>query len=171
VARALRREQIGPEDVFVDIGCGMGRVLVQAARRPFGRVVGVDISSELIAIARQNLDVLGNRLPCKNVELMVVDALEWQIPDDATHLYLYNTVVGDALRRLIDNVAASYDRRPRRMRVFYANPVQDRIVRGSGRFRHVRVSRGLRRDRRIVVYEVVRATAAGEGRPVRSRSL
>src|SRR5687768_8299951 len=41
--RALWRERIGPDDVFVDFGAGKGRAVIQAAHRPFGRVVGVDI--------------------------------------------------------------------------------------------------------------------------------
>ena len=41
----LRRVHPGPDDVLVDFGCGKGRVICEAARRPFARVIGVEISA------------------------------------------------------------------------------------------------------------------------------
>src|SRR4051794_27662217 len=35
---------LGPSDVFVDVGCGKGRVLCCAAHYPVGKVIGVDLS-------------------------------------------------------------------------------------------------------------------------------
>jgi tRNA G46 methylase TrmB len=46
------RLEIAENDVFVDIGSGMGRVVLMAARRPFQRVVGIERSTELTEIAR-----------------------------------------------------------------------------------------------------------------------
>jgi SAM-dependent methyltransferase len=152
--RALRGEHIGWCDVFVDVGCGRGRVVLQAAKRPFARVIGVEISPEKLATARHNLDRAAGTLRCRDVELVEMDVLEYEIPLDATHIYLFNPLVGDAFRRLLDNVVASYDRRPRRLRVMYANPVEEAMLYGSDRFTRVRSSRGLRHDHRIAVYEV-----------------
>ena len=42
--RALRYLGVSDHDTFVDFGCGKGRVVHQAARRPFRRVIGVEIS-------------------------------------------------------------------------------------------------------------------------------
>ena len=47
--RALRYVGVSDRDVFVEFGCGKGRVVHQAARRPFRRVVGVEISPVLAA--------------------------------------------------------------------------------------------------------------------------
>jgi SAM-dependent methyltransferase len=153
--RALRGDEIGPDDVFVDLGCGMGRIVRQAARRPFRRVVGVEISPRLLATARANLQRERDALACRDVELLKMDALDYEIPPDATHIYLFNTVVGEPFRRLLRNIVASYDRRPRRMRVLYVNPSQAEVLERSGRFARRRVSRGLRRDRDIAVYDVL----------------
>jgi SAM-dependent methyltransferase len=152
--RALRGERVGPRDVFVDVGCGRGRVVLQAARRPFARVVGVEISPEKLATARHNLERAASTLACKDVELVAMDALDYDIPPDATYVYLFNPCAGDAFRRLLDNVVASYDRRPRRLRVLYVNPVEAAMLERSDRFVRRRISRGLRHDHRIVVYEV-----------------
>lgn len=45
--RVLRYVGVSDSDVFVDFGCGKGRVVHQAAKRPFRRVIGVEISPDL----------------------------------------------------------------------------------------------------------------------------
>ena len=159
--RALRGEHIGRRDVFVDVGCGRGRVVLQAAKRPFARVIGVEISPEKLATARHNLERAAGTLTCRDVELVAMDALEYQLPLDATHIYLFNPCAGDAFHRLLGNVVASYDRRPRRMRVLYVNPVEAAMLERSDRFARTRTSRGLRHDHRIAVYEVTATRRRG----------
>lgn len=46
--------QVGRE-LFIDFGCGKGRVLLVAAMQPVRRVIGVELSSELSVIARRNI--------------------------------------------------------------------------------------------------------------------
>lgn len=147
VHRALRGEPITRDDVFVDFGSGKGRVVGLVARRyPFGRVVGVEIAPELTTVARENLARAHGRLRCPHVELVTADATEWPVPDDMTHAYLYNPFRGEALERLLANIVASLDRKPRRLTLIYANPMDADAVLATGRFRLVRTSRGLRRD-------------------------
>ncbi len=43
----------------LEIGCGPGRLLVPLSRR-FGRVVGVDVSPEMVEMARRNLEGIAN---------------------------------------------------------------------------------------------------------------
>src|SRR5215218_10190886 len=50
------RLEVSRDDVFVDLGCGKGRVLYMAARRPFKRVIGIEWSERFSRIARVNLD-------------------------------------------------------------------------------------------------------------------
>ncbi len=51
VFRALAR-RIRPGEVLVDYGCGPGKVADEAARRLGARVLGVDTSPEMLALAR-----------------------------------------------------------------------------------------------------------------------
>ena len=58
--RALPRGSVGADDVFVDFGSGMGRVVFQAAMRyPIKRVTGVELSARLHEVARTNIDRTG----------------------------------------------------------------------------------------------------------------
>ena len=144
--RALRRCELRPGDVFLDIGSGKGRVVWQAAHHPFARVIGVEIAPELNDVARKNLERNRDRLAAAEIELITADATSFQIPDDVTFIYLYNPVKGAPFRDLLGNVVASLDRRPRRLTLIYANPEQEEDVLATGRFELKHVLRGLRPD-------------------------
>src|SRR5215470_7329568 len=58
-------------EVFLDYGAGLGRVLVLAAMLPFKRVIGVELSPVLAQRARENLSRCESRLRCKSVEIIV----------------------------------------------------------------------------------------------------
>ena len=50
---------VGPQDVVYDLGCGDGRIVIEAARRYGARAVCVDIDPERIAEARANAATAG----------------------------------------------------------------------------------------------------------------
>lgn len=41
--------------MFLDLGSGKGRMVLSAARFPFRRIIGVELSNDLTAIARRNV--------------------------------------------------------------------------------------------------------------------
>lgn len=135
--RALEGCEVGPGDVFLDLGCGKGRIVYLAAQRPFDRVVGVEIAPELLAVAQRNVDRNSARLAC-DVELVAADVVEYAVPDDVTYVYLYNPFVGDVFRAALGGLIASLDRRPRPMTLIYANPTMAEEIAACGRFELVR---------------------------------
>jgi hypothetical protein len=142
--RALQGRRITGADVFVDIGSGKGRVVWQAARYPFGRVVGVEISKRLNDFARRNIESNLHRLKCKNVELVNCDATDYELPDDVSYVYMYNPFTGHTFARVLDGIVASLDRRPRSLTLIYAHPVAADAVESTGRFRLRKVIKSLR---------------------------
>lgn|GEM_PF-4707928 len=104
--KALKSLDITPEDVFIDIGCGKGRALVEAARFPFKRLVGIDLIASHITIARSNLEKAGHR----GSELIQGDALQISYPQDATICFLFKPfpeeVICDCLLRLKGSLRA-----------------------------------------------------------------
>lgn len=122
----------GDGDAFLDIGSGMGRVLVVAGTRRFKRVIGVEISPNLAERARQNIALAGNRLRSP-VNILVADACEYPVPDDITVVHLFNPFVGSILTRVVENIRASLARRPRRLSLIYGNPKEfERMRLGEG---------------------------------------
>lgn len=97
---ALRHIPISDDDVFLDLGSGKGRVVLQAAKQPLNRVIGVELSSELHAVAQENLQAVHTKLRCQDVELLQADITTYRIPDDVSVVYAYNPVRGGGLRPL-----------------------------------------------------------------------
>ena len=116
----VRQLQVGPDDVFLDYGCGKGRVLVAAALRPFHEVIGVDLSPELCEIARANVR-RARGLCCRNIRIVCADAISFDVPDSVTVLYFYNPFTGSILRGALAKVRQSLDRRPRAIHTIFLN--------------------------------------------------
>ena len=142
--RMLRRGEVSPQDVFVDLGAGKGKIVMLAARYPFARVTGVEISEDLNVIGRRNLAQGRYRQRAKHVELVTADIAEYEIPDDVTVAYIYNAVRGETFDRVIANLVASVDRRPRSMRVIYLNAQEHDRLMATGRFKLQRTTGRLR---------------------------
>jgi 16S rRNA G966 N2-methylase RsmD len=132
--RIVRRREIGPDDVFLDLGSGMGRVVLQAAQYGPRRVIGVELAEELTEIARENVERNRHRLACRDVELDTADALEYQLPNDVTIVFFNNPFTGEVFRQVMDKLVASLDLDPRRMRIIYRNPREHEAVIATGRF-------------------------------------
>jgi SAM-dependent methyltransferase len=145
--RILPRREVSPDDVLIDLGSGKGRVILQAARYPLKRVVGVEVSEELNRIAKANLEHDGARLRCGAVELVTSDVLAYALPPDVTIVYLNNPFRGEIFRAVIAKLIVSVDRHPRRVRIVYSNPVEHEALMATGRFRLVRRLSGMRPTR------------------------
>jgi 16S rRNA G966 N2-methylase RsmD len=136
--RTLSRKEITRDDVFVDFGSGMGRMVLEAARFPFGRVVGIELSEQLHEIARDNVRRTRQRLRCTNIELRQTDVLEYEMPDDITVVFFNNPFLGPVFQAVVDGLVASLDRNPRQIKIIYYNPVEERMILGTGRAELVR---------------------------------
>jgi hypothetical protein len=156
--RVLRRRDVGPDDCFVDFGSGMGRIVLQACRYRFGRVVGVDISPRFNAIARAAIDRSRSSMRCRSVEIVTTDVLDYEVPDELTVAFFANPFHGSVFAAVLQKLIDSVDRRPRAVRVIYNNPVEHRQLIESGRIRQVKLARQIarpwRRTPSLRVYEL-----------------
>ncbi len=151
--RILDPEDVDASDVFLDLGCGKGRVVLQAAMEyGFGRVLGVELAPELCAIAQANLGKTKAKLRCLDVQLFCADARYFSVPDDVSVVFMYNPFGGQVMRGALDQVAASLERRPRRLRLIYFHPKHKGELRATQRFEIVR-------RRRVVAPMQLRSTS------------
>lgn len=161
LARALKGRRIGPADGFLDYGAGKGRIVYQAAQLPFGRVRGVEISEELTAVARRNIERNRDRLACRDVTLTCADVVDFEVPDDVSYAYIYNSFTGPTFDAALDGLVRSYDRRPRPVTLIYGHPVLAGVLAAHPRFELEEVVGPHRRfDRRLNVYAVVAPSGA-----------
>jgi predicted RNA methylase len=110
--------------VFVDFGCGTGRVVHQAAKRPLKRVIGVEVIAAVAARAETLVAAHRHEYRADAVEIVNCDVQRFPIPADLTIAYL-GQVQGfseEVLSTVLGNLIASLDHRPRRVRLIYHQP-------------------------------------------------
>ena len=132
VLRALKKLAPGPDGTFVDLGSGKGTVLLLAALLPFSRVIGVEVDEGLSEAARRNLERARFRLRAQ-AEIVTASAAEWAIPDDTSTVFMFNPFNGQTFRAAAGQVFASYDRRPRVLRIVYSHPWEHDWLLSTGR--------------------------------------
>jgi SAM-dependent methyltransferase len=137
----LRRLRPSRDDVFLDVGSGLGRTVLLARRMRFRRVIGVELSPEMHTVAEGNLR--DERLPGRAPTTLVLDdVLRYDIPSDVTVVYLYNTLNGDAFAELAERLIAAVDAHPRPLRIAYLNPVEEHQLLATGRVKRIGEVRG-----------------------------
>ena len=111
--------QLQSHDVFVDLGCGMGRVVCLAATHPVKSVVGVDISPELCAIARRNLERIAAKIQSRETAITQSDAAAFKIPPQTSVIFLFNPFSGAVLQQVLGNIRDSVEKNPRPLRLLF----------------------------------------------------
>lgn len=110
-----------PDDVFIDIGCGRGRVLCLAARQPIARAAGVEITPHHAAAAQRNLEQLRGR-QTRDCSVFCGSAADFDL-SGGTVFYLYNPFGGALFAQVAGNIRDAAKRGQRPVRLVYVNPV------------------------------------------------
>lgn len=123
--RKLMKElQLPCSGTFVDFGSGKGRVVLMAAAYGFRHVVGVEVSEELCAVAKRNVERYGGRTSkTSSIDIVQCNAATFRIPDDATTLFLFNPFDDTVISRILSDVDESLRRCNRRVYLLYSNAV------------------------------------------------
>jgi len=121
--KAMQYVHLVPDkDVFLDFGSGMGRIVIMAATYPFCKVIGVEISPELNAIASENVRRARGKLTCRNVDFVACDAAGYDLPPEVTVIFFYNPFSGHVLHSIMENIRRSLSEAPRDLTIIYCNP-------------------------------------------------
>jgi SAM-dependent methyltransferase len=142
--RVFRELPIEPgRTVFVDIGSGLGRVLLFASQFPFQRLIGVECSADSCALARANLQ--------RHYQSAGKTAPPWEIvhayverdvaPAGTTIFYLYDPFEIATLRTVAGHLADFASRQRQPVFVIWVGSVpKEQAFSGHG-FRPVRTER------------------------------
>lgn len=110
-----RRLPIDPSRfTYLDFGCGKGRTLICASTAGFRRVIGVEVSPELAAIARHNLAAKGIA-----AEVVTGDVRTFDFPEEPLVLFMYNPFFGDIMSEIVDRLEQSLASCPREIYIIY----------------------------------------------------
>lgn len=107
IADAVLKAGVGPDDVFLDLGAGCGRVAMLVHLLTGARAIGLEIQEGLVAFGRERAAALA----LDDVDLRRGDAREDELPA-ATVVYLYLPFVGRSLARVLARLEEQARRAP-----------------------------------------------------------
>jgi len=127
---AMGKLRVRFEDfIFVDFGSGKGRALLMAAGFPFKRIVGVEFSPTLNAIAQSNIqkrEFSGNspieKMPGRRVDSVCMDFLDFPLPLEPSVFFLFDPCDEYVLGKLLARIEDSLRLQPREIRLVYVAP-------------------------------------------------
>jgi SAM-dependent methyltransferase len=139
---------------FVDLGAGKGQALFLAAEFPFKRIVGVELSPALSAIALQNSRTFRSKTQaCTSIAVTCGDAADFVFPADPLVVYLFNPFDAIVLARVMSRLVESIDEHPRDVWLVYHHPRHRDVVEASGAFQRLFTGTD-ERDFRMLTYDV-----------------
>ena len=103
---------------FVDLGCGKGRGLLLAKEAGFEKIIGVEFSPSLAAIARRNVSA------CPQISVVQGDASKFVFPLGPVVIYMYNPFGPKIIQQVVENArresVSGY--------LVYVTPVHDDVL-------------------------------------------
>lgn len=116
---------LGADDVFLDLGCGKGRVICRVGKEPIKKSVGVEFRDDLVEIANDNAAQLKGRQT--QVEVVCGDACDYDFTD-VTVVFMYEPFGWKTLRRVLANIEESLRSNPRSVRVLFSRTERFGVV-------------------------------------------
>jgi len=129
ILSVIRNLRLAPTDVFVDLGCGKGRVVCCAARVGIREAIGIERERELCRRAQTNaLRLRGRRttISIRHVSAENADYLS------ETVFYMFNPFGEDVMRAVVLKIASSLTLNPRPIRLVYVEPVFESVLEEFG---------------------------------------
>ncbi len=144
--RIMRDLPVAHRDyAFLDLGSGKGRALLLGSLYPFRRVIGVELSPTLHAIAVRNAAIFRKQWRgAAPIELVCADALLYPMPEGPLVCFLYNSFGRPMVARLVENLDAARQGRSRHIFVVYRNPVCADLFERAGFMHTVATNRAYR---------------------------
>jgi predicted RNA methylase len=112
---------------LLDAGCGLGRLFFLAGAMGFRSAYGIDISPLLCHLAIAQADAAEQRYQHITISVECVNATYFEIPDDVSVIFMFNPFDATIMKAHLKQVMRSLKRRPRTLKVLYANPVHKSV--------------------------------------------
>lgn len=114
----FRKYPFKENDGFIDIGCGKGRVLIEASLHGCRNIYGVDLSEELLACANNNMKECQKKDSGLNYQLLCMNAKDYTFSPDINKVFLYNPFNLKILIKVLKALICSIEEKPREVTLF-----------------------------------------------------
>ena len=101
-------------------------------------IAGVELSELLIIICKKNFSKLG----IKNSKLFHCNATEFKELDRYTHFYLFNPFPEPVLKKVLQNIQESFQKKPRKITIIYNCPRLRNLINDHPLFDEVKEIKG-----------------------------
>lgn len=117
-----------PENyIFIDIGAGLGKAMLFAARLPFKKVWGVELSPFLAEGCGKNLQSYSGEKKCNELEIFCCNALEFNLPQFDLVLYFWEPFDHATSALFINNVIEFMTRTRQKVVLMFIGLVPDHV--------------------------------------------
>lgn len=114
-----------PNDIFIDLGCGKGRVVFLVALQKLKKVIGVELNKELIDIAQRNLVNFTHNKTA--IEFINNDVANFKVKDE-TIFFMFNSFGCKTLQSVLNNIKDSLLDNPRQIQIVYFGPTHQSLL-------------------------------------------
>jgi SAM-dependent methyltransferase len=122
-----------PDFTFIDLGSGMGRVVLYAARFPYKQVIGVEFAEELHAAADQNMrDAVDAPARLGPIRLYCMDAVDFEPPNGNLVCFFFNPFASPVMEKVVSRLTRSLRNDPRDCIVIYLHPLERAVFDTNG---------------------------------------
>jgi len=149
-------KQAVPEPFVVDYGAGKGRTIAVAGTYPFKGVIGVELNHELAVIAQDNLNKAQQKFSCPQVEIVQENAMDWQFPDEANVVFMFNPFSGEVMQTVLDQIQVSLNNHPRKLKILFVYPhklIGNPLIEQSWLRQEAEVDTGTEEHLRCYIYD------------------
>jgi SAM-dependent methyltransferase len=94
--------------VFVDLGCGKGRVTAAASEFPFRAVIGVELSAALAATARTNAAIIARQFPDRpKINIAEANVVDFPLPAARVVFFNYHAFGPELIANIVAKCEAA----------------------------------------------------------------
>lgn len=121
--KILNYLKLNADDVFIDLGCGKGRVIFLTAKERLKKVIGIELNPEHARAAKANLvNFIKRSLGNTAIEIVQGDVADFDLKE-GTVFYMYNPFDLAIMIKILDKIKQSLVVNPRKIRIVYTNPI------------------------------------------------
>ena len=91
---------------FFDIGCGKGRAVFVAEYCGYNNLLGIDLDSELITVANENLKKYKKQNNSSTINIKYANALDVMYKNEPTVYFLFNPFNEDILKKVLGTICS-----------------------------------------------------------------
>lgn len=124
IFKILKYISLDEKDVFIDIGCGKGRVVCCASLLNIAEAIGIDIDENYCDIANNNSQRIHNQASIHIINTCA-ESFDYK---NCTCFWLYNPFGADVLKKVLSRIYHSLEANPRPIKIIYLVPWYDSVL-------------------------------------------